>query len=167
MNSSQQSKPPKRAKQKLVPTTPFKLKCLEFVEYYMTCFNATQAARKMGYAGSSASSQGWEFLHHEFTQEELKKRYEQHASDNHMTRQEIIMMLHREANDYSKGSSASARVKAQIQLSKIFGMEQNFLNAKVEHTGGVMIVPMAASEEEWLKLASESQQTLIAETLEV
>lgn len=53
------------------------------------------------------------------------------------------MMLHREANTFGKGSSHSARVKAQTQLSKIFGMETLNVKADIEHTGGIMVVPMA------------------------
>ena len=126
-----------------VELTPWKMKCLEFIDHYLACFNASEAARQMGYVGASAASQGWEFLHHEFTQSELHKRYTQHAEDNKSVRQEIIMMLRREANTFGKGSSHSARVKAQTQLSKIFGMETLNVKADIEHTGGIMVIPMA------------------------
>lgn len=147
--------------------TPWKLKCLDFVEHYMMCFNASQAARQIGYEGASASSQGWEFLHHKFTQAELKQRYEKHAKDNKTIRQEIIMMLHREANYFGPGASASARVKAQIQLSKIFGMETLYLRAEVAHRGGVLVVPMTSSIDEWERIASHSQAKLMESTINI
>lgn len=147
--------------------TPWNLKCLEFVEHYMMCFNASQAARQMGYKGCSASSQGWEFLHHDFTQAELRRRYEKHAEDNKTIRQEIIMMLHREANYFGPGSSAGARVKAQTQLSKIFGMETLHLKAEVGVSGGIMVVPMASSIDDWEKIASRSQEKLMESTISI
>ena len=74
-------------------------------------------------------------------------------------------MLHREANYFGQGSSAGARVKAQIQLSKIFGMEQVITIAQIEHPGGVMIVPMASSIEDWEQEAKSSQAKLIDNTV--
>lgn len=147
--------------------TSFEMKCLKFVELYMMSFNASQAARQMGYEGATASAQGWEFLHSPFTQEELKKRYEQHASDNKTIRQEIIMMLHREANYFGQGASASARVKAQIQLSKIFGMEQLNVKAEIEHSGGVMLVPMVSNVKDWAEVASSYQEQLTRDSINI
>ena len=70
------------------------------------------------------------------------------------------MMLHREANYFGQGASASARVKAQIQLSKIFGMEQLNIKAEIEHSGGVMLVPMVSDLGAWEAIASPQQQQL-------
>lgn len=136
------------------------LRCLEFVEQYLLCFNATEAARKMGYSGSSASSQGHDLFHHEFTQAELARRYEQQALESQGARQEIISMLYREANNHGDGSSHSARVRAQVQLSKVFGLETIQIDAKVEHGGGVMLVPASQSLDEWEKQATEQQKNL-------
>lgn len=76
-------------------------------------------------------------------------------------------MLYREANYFGEGSSHSARVKAQSQLSKIFGMETIHLKAEVAHSGGVMVVPMAGNLEEWEKLAASSQAALMADAIDV
>jgi phage terminase small subunit len=121
--------------------TALKLRCLEFIEHYLQSFNATEAARRMGYEGGSASSQGYEFFHHPFTKAELLKNYKQLSDENKDAQNEIISMLYREANYFGEGSSHSSRVRAQTQLSKIFGLETIQLNTKVEHVGGVMIVP--------------------------
>ena len=139
--------------------TPWQMKSLEFIEHYLACFNASEAARRMGYGGASASSQGWEFLHHAFTQAELQKRYRDHAEKNHYARQEIIAMLYREANYFGEGASHSARVKAQAQLSKIFGMEtiQPEAEAVVRR---VMCVPFFSSMDEWEAAAAASQRAL-------
>ncbi|MDC0088333.1 terminase small subunit [Akkermansiaceae bacterium] len=147
--------------------TPWQMKCLEFIEHYLSCFNASEACRRMGYEGASASSQGWEFLHHEFTQKELSKRYAQHAEENKAARNEIIMMLYREANYFGEGASHGARVRAQVQLSKVFGMEQISIRAELEHKGGVMLVPMAQSVEEWESLAAQQQSNLMDETINI
>lgn len=99
----------------------------------------------MGYKGASASSQGWEFLHHDFTKLELSNRYEKHALESKHARDEVIAMLRREANTFGKGASHTARVAAMAQLARIYGM--NTVNVKAEHSGGVMVVPMASSSQ--------------------
>ena len=146
--------------------TPLQMKSLEFIEHYLACFNASEAARRMGYEGASASSKGWEFLHHEFTQAQLQKRYRDHAEKNQNARQEIIAMLYREANYFGEGASHSARVKAQAQLSKIFGMEtiQPEEEAPIRH---VMLVPMFSSMEEWGEAAARSQAALVRDSIDV
>lgn len=145
---------------KKVLTRTRKLKCLEFVEHYLECFNATEAARRLGYKGSSASTHGHELLHNEFTQAELEKRYSQHATENKNSRQIVIQMLMREANYFGDGASHSARVKAQTQLSKILGMESQREPEVVEKNRGVMLVPYFQSGEEWEKEAISSQAAL-------
>lgn len=146
--------------------TPWEMKSLEFIEHYLACFNASEAARRMGYEGASASSQGWEFLHHAFTQSELQKRYREHAEKNQQARQEIIAMLYREANYFGEGASHSARVKAQSQLSKIFGMEtiQQDQEAQIRR---VMYVPMFSSADEWEQGARASQKALVRDSIDV
>jgi hypothetical protein len=61
----------------------------------------------MGYKGASASSQGWEFLHHDFTQLELSKRYAEHATESRHAREEVIAILRREANTFGKAAYMS------------------------------------------------------------
>ncbi|MDA1066352.1 MAG: terminase small subunit [Verrucomicrobia bacterium] len=119
-----------------------KLRCLEFIEHYLQTFNATEAARQMGYKGNSASSQGYEFFHHPFTKAEFSKRYEQLSLENKDAHKEIISMIWREANFFGEGSTHSARVRAQSLLSKIFGLETIQIKADVEHRSGVMLVPV-------------------------
>jgi phage terminase small subunit len=145
----------------------FQLRCMEFIEHYLNCFNATEAARRMGYEGSSASTQGHEFFHNEFTQAELKQRYENQALESKGARREIIAMLYREANNHGLGSSHSARVRAQVQLSKIFGLETIQIDAKVEHGGGVMVVPMSQSIDEWERSALKQQEDLQRDSIDV
>jgi len=146
--------------------TPAKAKCLEFVEHYMECFNASEAARRMGYEGASAASQGWEFLHDEFTQNEVNKRYTQHAHENHHARNEIIAMLYREANYFGEGAPHAARVRAQTQLSKIFGMETLKIEAETKHSGGVMIMPMCHSIDEWSEIVAAKQKELMDDAMQ-
>jgi hypothetical protein len=77
----------------------------------------------------------------------------------------VIAMLRREANTFGKGASHTARVAAMAQLARIYGM--NTVNVKAEHSGGVMVVPMASSLSEWAQTASESQATLMADTMDI
>ena len=150
-----------KAKNQETLLTAWQMKCLEFIEHYLSCFNASEACRRMGYEGASASSQGWEFLHHEFTQKELSKRYAQHAEENKAARNEIIMMLYREANYFGDGASHGARVRAQVQLSKVFGMETLKIEAETKHSGGIMVIPMCQSVEEWESIAAKEQSDLM------
>ena len=143
-----------------------RLQCLEFIEHYLTCFNATEAARRMGYTGTSASTQGHELLHLKFTLKELKNRFDQHAIENKHARQLVIEMLFQSATDFENGTPAS-RVTAQAHLSRIFGLDRIRIDAEVSHTGGVMTVPMAQSIEEWEKLAKASQSSLMADAVNI
>ena len=151
----------KQPKDSIEVLTPPQMKCIEFVEHYLTCFNASESARRMGCEGASAASQGWEFLHNEFTQAELDKRFKRHANENHHARNEIIAMLYREANYFGEGASHAARVRAQTQLSKIFGMETLKIEAETKQTTGVMIMPATQSLEDWMNAAAPAQSKLI------
>lgn len=140
--------------------------CLKFIDHYLNCFNATEAGRRMGFSGTSASTQGHELLHHPYTEEQLKKRFDEHALENKNSRQLIIEMLFQSATDFKNGSSSS-RVAAQAHLSRIFGLDRIKIEAEVNHTGGVMIVPMAQSMTEWEKLAVPSQAALMADAVNI
>ena len=63
------------------------------------------------------------------------------------------------ANYFGEGASHSARVKAQAQLSKIFGMEtvQQEQETQIRR---VMVAPMFSSTDEWGAAAAASQRAL-------
>lgn len=59
-----------------------------------------------------------------------------------------------------------SRTKAIEILSKMRGYNEP-TKLDIEHKGGVMVVPMAASEEDWSRIASESQKQLMDATIDI
>ncbi len=64
-----------------------------FVEEYLGCFNATQAAIKAGYAESYAGRQAYALLQNPFVQEYLRERQADLARRTNVTQEKIINEL--------------------------------------------------------------------------
>lgn len=64
-----------------------------FVEEYLKCFNATQAAIRAGYSGASAYAIGWENLR----KPEIASAVAQRLSEAAMTADEVLMRLAEQA----------------------------------------------------------------------
>lgn len=64
-----------------------------FVDAYLSCFNATEAAKKAGYSERSAHSAGWNLLRHPEVEAMLEQRLQQSA----MLADEVLMRLAEQA----------------------------------------------------------------------
>ena len=135
-----------------------------FVLRYLKMGNATDAywGLKPHLKRSAASTQASEMMREDYTseifEEELKRLEETERDD----RAKIKFLLFREANHYGGDATHGGRVAALGRLAKIHGMEiEKERNPKnpVDHSG-VMLVPFAASLEEWQQLAAGQQKAL-------
>lgn len=66
-----------------------------FIENYLTCFNATKAARDAGYSEKTAHSQGHRLLRHAEVAEAIRQRLE----NAHMTAEEALALAAEKARE--------------------------------------------------------------------
>lgn len=78
-------------------------KQLRFVERYMVCANASQAAKEAGYSEQTASMQGYQLLQKTLVAEEIRRRQEARAKALEITQarvlQEIAMLAYSDIGD--------------------------------------------------------------------
>lgn len=135
-----------------------------FALEYLKDFNITQAACRMGYAYELAYQFGTQMLHHSYTQLRLSEMIAEMTADKVVSVQQVIARLWQEANapDVAFSSNASTRISALTSLAKILRLGEPKPPAPPSGfvPAGVMIVPMAASPDEWGQLARQSQKAL-------
>lgn len=64
-----------------------------FVEHYLTCWNATEAARQAGYSGKTASAIGWENLR----KPEIQAAIQERLAEFQMGADEVLSRLTQQA----------------------------------------------------------------------
>ncbi len=140
--------------------------CIE----YLKDFNITQAACRMGYPYSQAAAIGLQMLYHCYSQLTLSEMIRTMTADMVVSVQQVIARLWEEANapDVAFSSNASTRISALTALAKILRLGEPKPPAPPSGmrvtAAGVMIVPMAASPEEWGAIARQGQRELKAST---
>lgn len=145
---------------------PFEEVCRlrHFVHEYIKDFNEENAALRMGYPDGSAKSTGKLLLFHSFTQLRVSEILAKMEVDAMLSGSVIIAGLLREANapDVAFSSNASTRIAAWKALAKIKGLERPKLEDPNNRilTGGIMIVPIAVSADQWGEYAAASQANL-------
>lgn len=131
-----------------------------FLLEYVKDFHGTNAALRIGIPKVSAAKQASEMLSEPYCQKRLQDLIDEMKEETIVTRNRVLAGLLREANGYFGVLSHGARVQAWARLAKILGMEKTEVNTNVTVNGGVMVVPMAASLEEWEKTSAVSQEKL-------
>lgn len=111
------------------------LKQQRFVEEYLIDFNGAQAAIRAGYSESSAKEIAAENLTKPNIKAEIDKRTAEVSERALITKEMVIQGLLNEAQEYSEGSSHSARVSAWAHLGKHLKM----FTDKVEHSGKMQV----------------------------
>lgn len=136
-----------------------------FVFEYLHDFNSSMAYIRAGGTVDHATTGGPESLRTAYVQTQLRIVSETLEHEKLVTCGEVMMGIKKEANYYGEDGSSSARVRAWGMLAKIKGMdvpkppepEGN------QHPGGVMHVPLAATDVEWQEVAAQSQLQLKAD----
>lgn len=132
-----------------------------FVYEYIHDFNSSMAYIRAGGVPNHATTGGPEALRTAYVQSQLRQLTEHLEEEKIVSRSEVIMGIKREAHHHGEDGSSSARVRAWGMLAKIKGMEApTKIEAEVVHRGGVMEVPMVATEVEWQDVANQSQTQL-------
>lgn len=102
-----------------------------FVEEYLIDLNATQSAIRAGYSEKTAYSVGHENLKKPEIQKAIQEAQEILSNKTQLTVDMVVNGLLKEAQDYTEGSTQSARVSAWAHLGKHLGM----FTEKVQHSG--------------------------------
>lgn len=118
-----------------------------------------QAAIYAGVPPRSANKEGSNLFCEPYVQERFRTLREAIEEENLITRKELILNVKSIAFDDRE--QGGARVGASSLLAKVMGYEApTKIQAEVEHKGGVMMVPMAGSVDDWEAQASGAQKQL-------
>ncbi len=145
---------------------PFEEVCRlrHFVHEYIKDFNEENAALRMGYPEPSARTTGKVFLGNAFTQLRVGEILDKLEADNVVSGARIVAALWREANapDVAFSSNSSTRIAALKALARIKGLERPQIEDPNNRilTGGIMVVPIALSPDQWGEYAAASQRNL-------
>lgn len=132
-----------------------------FVSCYVRHFIGPLAVIESGGAVTTASKMSSEFLREPYVRQKINEVIRSLKESELLDRKQILAGFLREAHYEGHGASHGARVQAWKSLADIAGMEAP-KTVKNEHSvkGGVMVVPMAGSVDDWEKAAQESQTAL-------
>ena len=131
-----------------------------FVAEYVKDFSGTNALARMGFTYTQPASVANRWLQEPYTQHILDKYVEECEGEALVTRNKILASLVREANSYGLDSSGASRVSALGKLAKILGLEITKIEANVAVAGGIMLVPMGGTPDDWERNAAQSQREL-------
>lgn len=140
-----------------------KLRREQFVREYIKDFNGSEAMRRMGSLSKTPWVQASEWLKEAYTQWFLAKMVSELDEQAIITRNEVLFGLKKEANSHGIDGSAAARISAWRAIAKILGIEITKVEGNVNLGGGVMLMPMSGTPEQWEKAASEAQKKLKAD----
>lgn len=147
----------------------------KFVEEYLFDRNANNACLRCGMSPVLSREYAIRFMQDPYVQHLLALRTykRQDAEDEgaaerekQRTQQQIIEALKAEAFYKGPGSSQAARVAALSKLAAMFGLDKGALTGEDNDLpkGGVMVVPMMMSAEQWEQTAKAAQAQLVQET---
>ncbi len=131
-----------------------------FCREYIKDFNGSHAIMRMGYKSKTPWVTASEWLREEYTQYYLGILMAKLDDAAIVSRQEILLGLKREAHHYGLDGSSAARISAFRAMAKILGFEITKLEGNMTMAGGVMLLPLSGSPEEWEKAAETAQEEL-------
>jgi hypothetical protein len=142
-----------------------------FVTEYLKDYDAWAAAVRVGYLRTVASDYAALLMQEPYVQREIDRRRVAPSEDPKATRKikenRLESLLWELALLKGPDASHGARVQAARALQNMYEMEgATKIKSEVTHKGGVMMVPAIANVDEWEKLATASQDTLIQSSAE-
>lgn len=145
-----------------------KIKAQAFAKEYLVDFDGVNALIRAGLAPDTSSVEylvrsAAKYVRNIHVLQALQAFVSRIEEEKIVSRERVLMGLYEEANFRGLGSTQSARVAAWAKLAKILGMEDGDKPDPLSVRGGVMLVPLAGSVEEWEKAAVGQQARLKAE----
>lgn len=95
---------------------------LRFVLSFVTCTDATEAAKAAGYSAKTAGQQGWQLLQKPLVAAEIQRRFKAIADGVEVRQRDVIAGLLREATYYGPGSTPGERRRAWRDIGLFLGM---------------------------------------------
>lgn len=139
-------------------TDEAKLRMDLFVTEYLHDFSAKKAWVRAGLSENTVQK-AYEWLRTGYVQSKIKEMVETLEEEHLVTRNSILAGIKREAHNFGEDSNSMARTGAYKLLAQLRGMLIKKTESKVEHRGGVMVVPMPSAGQ-WEQVALESQTAL-------
>lgn len=102
-----------------------------FAKEYMYDFSASRTAVRLGCPEKYSYHVGSKIANHPLTQKYVREMVDVFASSNRITKDNILALLWKEANDEIRGSSSS-RVAAAEKLAKITGVMPDNINVNMK-----------------------------------
>lgn len=150
--------------QKSRPATVFKRQ--EFAKSYLIDCNPAMACLRLGLCDNieDARKEGWRIFNEPETLAAIQAFSARLENDKIVSRERVLMGLLEEANFHGLGASHSARVAAWGRMAAMLGADKpkSDEDPAKKVRGGVMMIPMAKSIEEWESAAVGSQAQLKA-----
>jgi hypothetical protein len=133
-----------------------------FVEEYLVDWSPLNAARRVGFSNAFAKEYAERFMTESYVRRRIKQLEHKPVDEEDLAeydKRRIRNGLMREAHDMF--SSGASRVAALGKLMSLYGMDApTKIHQEIDHKGGVMMVPVIASLDEWERTAMASQAAL-------
>jgi hypothetical protein len=137
-----------------------------FANSYLIDFNLAATATRLGAQPEGAAAIGNKIFNHWLTQHYVQQFQTRFENMGKATRDTVLALLWRDASNFQKGANAIARVSAQKCLAQAMGLTET--QAKRTATelmgnvrGGVIMVKMCSSPEDWEKQAGTTQEAML------
>ena len=142
-----------------------------FVEYYLLDYNQKNACLKLGFLEPYARDWGDSFLGEGYVQRLINSHQGLTGSaqpEDEKDKRVVQLISWLEEIATNEGASATARVQAINKISELEGLQNKNDNNGIEGaTGGVMVVPLMTTPEQWGQMAATNQDALKAKADEV
>lgn len=131
-----------------------------FLQEYMHDFSATKAWLRAG-GSPNSHNRPYEILKTGYAQLKLRQLLDEIDEENLLSNKEIIMGIKKEACNFAESGSPTARVNAWKLLAQLRGMLVKKSEKKIQHSGGVMLIPAQPKDvTTWEHEAADSQAKL-------
>lgn len=131
-----------------------------FLSEYLKDFSAPNAWVRAGGKVNSSTRQSYEALRTQYCQVRLQAIIESIEEEMLLTDKDIILGIKKEALSFGEGTSQTGRVAAWKLLAQLKGKLVKKTEVDNRHSGGVMLIPVHATTEEWEQVAQASQEQL-------
>lgn len=139
-----------------------------FVKEYLSDYDETAAAIRIGYPINVAKQYAQRLMNEPYVRRSIKEKEESvdiPDNDPEIAKRRIIAGLIREANFRGPGSSQAARVAALSRLASLHGMDPSNKpkEPEIPEGEGTFVVPGLLTPEEWKARAAKQQEELVNE----
>lgn len=134
-----------------------------FLAEYLHDFSVSKAWVRAGGKPSGATSTAYDMIKTGYCQSRMREIVDMMEEEALVTDKEIVLGIKKEANYFGEDSSQTGRVAAWKLLAQLKGKLIKRTETNVNNTGGVMLIPVPASVQEWETMTATQQEQLKAD----